>query len=329
MKIKFNLGWILAIAAVLALAGMGFMSMYYLNEGKVFWGIIAAACLLIIPIVVSIQLLQAKECARPFYFHKAAVKEVIMLFVMFVVFIGAMGVINHFYTVNSRTNAINKIVTTQLGQTNDMIDNYKDYVKERTSNYELLLKGTAMSKNGNETLFGVVFPKGDTDVNDTSVNVRNFKIRIDIIGQTNEAAVSGFANKKWWELSSVMNNVDDISNAVEKEYKFLVERSHNDTITIPLMKKIQAELRLPGIADIDYWDYNYTKADDIMYFFTNYDGFITSIWTVISAIICILLAMLPYFVAERDSRSKGLMVELKKNEDDEGVSTGGGSIGTI
>jgi len=126
-----------------------------------------------------------------------------------------------------------------------------------------------------------------------------------------------------------MLNVDNVSNAVEKEYKELVQRSHNDTVTIPLMRRMQDELKLEGIADIDYWDYNYTKADDVMYYFTNYAGFVTSIWTIISAIVCILLIMLPYFVAERDSRSKGLIKEFGKNEEDDGNLFDNGSIGTV
>lgn len=328
MKVKFNLGWILAVAAAIALAGMGFMSFYYLKGGELLWGIIVAACLLIIPIVVSAQLLKAKECAKPFYFHKAAVTEVIMLAVMLVVLVVSMGSINHFYTVNSRTNEINKIVSEQSGQLDDMIDNYKSFVKERTDNYKLLLRGLSMNEYGNELIFAEVFPNGDTS--SIQLKVDNFKRRIDIIGQNSGiTTLNELTNKKWWELSSIMLNVDNVSNAVEKEYKELVQRSHNDTVTIPLMRRMQDELKLEGIADIDYWDYNYTKADDVMYYFTNYAGFVTSIWTIISAIVCILLIMLPYFVAERDSRSKGLIKEFGKNEEDDGNLFDNGSIGKV
>lgn len=330
MKIKFNLGWILAITTALVLAVMGFMSFYYLNGGKPMWGIIVAVCILVIPIIVCMQLVKAKECSKPFYFHRAAVTELTMLIVILVVLVGVMAATNHFYTVNSRADEIEKIRIDQRTQRNEMTTHYNSYVKERENTYGTLLKALAINKTANEQLYYEVFPNGAGANNDDidNVKVKGLHERIAFIANT-KGDILEKEQIRWWTLPSVMNDVDVLSNALEKRYDTLVQRSHNDTVSIPLIHKIQQTLKRNDMPEIGYWDYPYTPAEQVMAKFTESEGFISNIWTVISGLVGLLLVMLPYFVAERDNRSKGLWKELCKKEDENEGLIGNGNIGTV
>ena len=298
MKIKFNLGWILAIAAAIVLAAMGFMSFYYRTGGSLVLPIIVAVCLLVLPIVVNMFLVPAKECEKPFYFHKEATKEMLLLVAMIVLFLVSMPLVNHFFTVNSRTEQIATEVDKQRKQLEDMKVSYSKHVEFRTKAYRAYLQEVYDHQNTDPVTYEEVFPDGS---NDLDLMVRNVYNKISLEGLNDTA--SAILNKEkisWWQLPSVMKNVDIISSALERNYKLMVERDHNFT---------------EGMDEGDFWTYSYTTASDIKSMFTKTDGIISSLWTVLSVLIAYLLIMLPYIVAERDLRSKGLFAELRKDDD--------------
>lgn len=300
MKIKFNLGWILAIAAAIVLAAMGFMSFYYLFGGQLIWPIIVASCLLILPIVVNMFLVPAKECTKPFYFHKEAIKEATMLSIMVVLFIVSMPLVNHFFTVNGRTDEIASAVADQRNQLEGMQQSYSKHIKAREEDYRIRLREVLENKERDIERFQMFFPNG---VNDTLLMVREMHNKISLEGLSDSApTVYDREEISWWQLPSVMNNVEGISSALEKNYNLMVERDHNFTI---------------DMGENDYWSYAYTSANNMMEKFTKSAGFITSLWTVFSVLIVYFFILLPYIAAERDSRSKGLFVELKKSNEDE------------
>lgn len=314
MKIKFNLGWILAIAAAIVVAAMGFMSFYYRTGGNLVWPIIVAVCLLVLPIVVNMFLVPAKECAKPFYFHDAAVREALLLGAMIILFLASMPLVNHFFTVNSRTEKIASVVADQRRQLDEMQESYSKHVDNRTANYRAYLKEVVANKDHDVNTYNRVFPSGSNDI---ELMVRDVQNKISLEGlKDSVAGVYETENISWWQLPSVMNNVEGISTALENNYNLMVQRDHNVT---------------EDMAQGDYWTYSYTNAEDIMSQFTSTKGFISSLWTVLSILVAYLLILLPYIAAERDSRSKGLFVEMRKKEDDEEGDDmiGTGSIGKL
>ena len=316
MKIKFNLGWILAVAAALVLAAMGFMSFYYMNGGKPLWGIIVAVCLLVIPVIVCLQLVKAKGCSRPFYFHDAAVTEMIMLGVVLVVLVGAMAATNHFFTVNSRAKQIQEVVGNQRAQLEGMTTDYRDYVANRVSNYKSTLETVRNNRVGNEQLYDHLFG------NDTTAKVGFMTDRLNgnlSIPRQKDTIPDVMSNEtlRWWQLPSVMNNVDEITSALQNRYDFLVERAKNDTADMTLLREYGNEHPSLGITVPEYWSYSYSSASDIMNHFTEPKGFISNIWAVICGLVGVLLIMLPYFVTERDGRSMGLWKEFQRKESED------------
>lgn len=326
-NIGFNLGWILAVAAALVLAGMGFMSFYYLCGGKTLWGIIVAVCLLVIPIIVCMQLVKAKSCTRPFYFHSSAVKEFSMLMVMLVVLVGAMAAINHFFTVNSRTKQIQEVVSNQRNQLDKMIADYCAYVDNRVANYQSILETVRDNREGNELLYERLF--GNDTTSKVGFMVDMLKGDLSIL-QQNNATPKAMSSEKvsWWQLPTIMNNVDTITSALQYKYDTLVERAKNGTADIIILREYGSEHPSLGITVPEYWTYSYANAADIKTYFTESKGLITNIWAVVCGLVGILLTMLPYFVTDRDSRSKGLWKEFTKKEDEDELEENG-SVGTV
>lgn len=300
MKIKFNLGWILAIAAAVIVAAMGFMSFYYLFGGNLIGPIIVAVFLFVLPLVANMLLVPAKECAKPFYFHKAAVMEASMLAVMIFLFIVSMPLVNHFFTVNSRTEKIASEVANQRFQLDEMQQSYGNHVENREYNYRIYLQEVLENKALDMVTYEKVFQNGSNDI---ELMVREMHNNISLEGLSDSAPTVYESDQvRWWQLPSIMNNVEGISTALEKNYNLMVKRDHNFTKDNP--------------AEGDYWSYSYTTINDIMDNFTVSDGFVTSLWTVLSVLLGYFLILLPYLVAERDSRNGGLFAELRKNEDD-------------
>lgn len=287
MKIEFNLGWILAIAAALVVAAMGFISFYYLTGGDLTRSAIVAGCLLVIPVVIVMLLVPAKEC-NPGLFHPSAVKEAVLLGIMLVLLIASMSLVNHFFTVSGRTDTIDKAVMDQNQQAKMMSQGYKAHVEGRLENWGsyLILR----------------------NVKDVDINVEAMKDSILPAGLDTIGSVSGGKNLSWWQLPRMMKNVEQISAPLEALYNTL--------------QKYDKSFNKDGMAG--KWTYEYTKAEDLMSHFTASEGFISNLWTVVSVLIAYLLILLPYFAADRDSRSKGLWNELFKNgyrSDDSGFGT--------
>lgn len=301
MKIKFNLGWILSVAAAVVVAAMGFMSFYYLEGGNLVLPIIVAICLLVLPIVVNMYLIPAKECSKPFYFHKEAIKEATMLVAAILLFIISMLLVNHFFTVNNRTDKIATIVADQRRQLEDMQASYVKHIKGRENNYKAYLNEVLHNKERDLITYNRVFPNGSNDI---ELLVRRLHNDLSLEGlRESVSAVYDTESISWWQLPAVMNKVGEISTALENNYNLMTQRDHNVTAD--------------NIAQDDYWTYSYTSVRDMMANFTSSDGFITSIWTVISVLIAYFFIMLPYISADRDSRSKGVFAELLKSEDKE------------
>lgn len=299
MKIKFNLGWILAIAAAIVLAAMGFMSFYYLFSGNLIIPIIVSVCLLVLPIILNAYLVPAKECSKPFYFHKEAVKEITLLVGLVILCLVSMSLVNHFFTVNSRTGMIASTISNQRHQLDEMQQSYGSHVESRERNYRAYLQEVLDNKDRDVATYNRVFPNGSNDI---ELMVREMHNKISLKGLKESAsAVYEGENVSWWQLPSVMNKVDDISSALEKNYNLMTERDHN-------FKKDE-------MAQDDYWTYSYTSAKDMMTNFTTSDGLISSFWSVLSVLISFFFIMLPYIAAERDSRSNGLFAELRRSED--------------
>lgn len=315
MKIKFNLGWILAVAASIIVAAMSFMSFYYLESGNLVLPIIVAICLLVLPIVVNMYLIPAKECSKPFYFHQEAVKEGVLVAVMIILFIATMPLVNHFFTVNSRTEKIANTIADQRNQLEDMQVSYSKHVDRRVENYKAYLTEVLVNKDIDRNKYDSVFQNGSDDI---ELLVRKGLHDKLYLGGLRDSvfAVYESENINWWQLPAVMNKVGDISTALEKNYNLMSQRDQSVTVD--------------NIPQNEYWTYEYTSVSDMMANFTVSDGFVSSIWTVISVLIAYFFIMLPYFSAERDSRSKGLFTELFKSEDrDEDNLRFNGSIGKL
>lgn len=287
MRIEFNLGWILAIAAALVVAAMGFMSFYYLTGGDLTRSAIVAGCLLVIPVVIVMLLVPAKEC-NPGLFHPSAVKEAVLLGIMLVLLIASMSLVNHFFTVSGRTDTICKEVTAQTKQQVEMKESYIAYVKKRVGQYEKYLKEQR---------------QGDVSTYKNAMMAAIHPADLDTLGSAPRRI-----SLSWWQLPRMMKNVEQVSASLEDLYNTLQEYD----------KRFIKD----GMAG--KWTYEYTKAEDLMSHFTASEGFISNLWTVVSVLIAYLLILLPYFAADRDSRSKGLWNELFKNgyrSDDSGFGT--------
>lgn len=280
MKINFNLGWILSIAAAVIVAAMVFLSLFYSNDGNGVIPAIVAACMLVLPIVAVGFLVPAKECSKPFYFHSKAIVELVFLAVIIVLFATSIVLVDHFFTVNSRTNEISNAIAEQRNDYDKMFEDYESYCNKRIVSYTDYLDSVNADDTSqaiNSLKESISFPKGDADV------------------------IYGSGKKRWWNLPSEMGNIDIVSNALAETHNALSERDRN-----------------PEAPDYDsrhssnnWWNYEPKNAADIKALFTNKNGIVSNIWSVASILLAYIFIMLPYIAAERDSRSKGLFAELK------------------
>lgn len=317
MKIKFNLAWILAIAVAVIMAAMGFMSFYYRTGGGLVWPIVVAVCLLALPIVTVAYLEKYKGCSKPFFFRPAAIKEISLLGALLLLCVASMALVNHFFTVNGRTKQIETVVADQRKQLIEMKQDYARHVDGRVKNYDDWLRLVISAKEHDNVRFNEVFGS-NTNPSEDDISVKKEFLRGRITLEGLSDSVSGVFNQEqyhWWMLPRVMNNVEEITSVLKNSHDLMVQRSHNDTV---------------NMNTADYWEYSYTQADDIMSFFTKSDGFISNIWTVLSILLAYLCIMLPYLMTDRDSRHKGLFIELKKKDEyEEEVSDDQIGIGSL
>lgn len=313
MKIKFNLGWIIAIAAAVALAAMGFLSFYYRTGGELVLPIIVAACLLVLPIVVVAFATSAKRCSKPFYFRKNAIIELILLVVTLLFCAGSMIAIDHFFTVNGRTTEIAQLLSDQNKQINEMRDSYKEHVDTRIKDYNTNLTSALNHKAYNSDRYNLYFPNGDMDIN-ILTNTLKERIMPESIDSIYNQTITN-VDFSWWELPSVMNNLEEKSENIGHLYDGLIQCDHNDSSD---MKEAY-----------HFWTFNRITASDIKPQFTTPKGTISNLWSILAAIIVFIFILFPYFTAERDQRSKGLLAELTKDDDSDDPFDGHIGIITI
>lgn len=318
MRNKFTLGWILAVVALLVLAGMGFMGRYYQDSGKLVWGIIEAVCLLVVPIILTVLLKKYKGCSKPFFFQSYAIREFALLMVMGVVCIVSMFLINHFFTVNSRSEDIGSIRKNIDKAKTSMITHYQNYAKQRRDNYMSNLKIVIDWSSGNEALADYVISilGNDTTSYDTAIIDKGdlFYSKIDASESVSQSLETSISKKtKWWQLPEFMNSVD--STSVKGLYASLLERSKNGEADYDLLDM----MRKYGVIETDHelkeekkkleWSYN--SGDVIsanMGYFTD-RGPIT-IWAVLVALAAFAIALLPYFATDRHPNHRGLFREM-------------------
>lgn len=327
MKNKFPLGWILAVAALLMMAGLGFMSSYYATGGKLIGGIIVAVCMIAVPIVLTTVLIKLKGVTKPFFFRSNAFKELGVLILVLAVCVVSMGLIDHFFAVNRHADEIGDIMNNMSKTEEAMLANYKDYANKRRDKYVLNLQTIVEKKKGNEKLAAYV----DTILG-TDTTAASYAKKIKTKGDTfyaiinlcdsvsecsNTSGLSILKKSKWWELPVLMSNADRISDTIRNEYDQLKNRSENGKADYVLLNKM-CEYGLIDNAQRETaqdklrWQYDPGDAVNIKHFFTDNYGFITSIWSVLVALVAFFLALLPYMAAYRDPRNKGLKEIFKK-----------------
>lgn len=317
-KSKFPLGWILAVAALVMLAGMGFMSRYYKDGGELVWGIIVAVCLLVVPIVLTVLLIRFKDCQKPFFFQSYAIREFALFVVTGAACVISMGLINHFFTVNSRAEDIGNIRKNIDKAKTSMIAHYQNYAKQRRDNYMSNLKIVIDWSNGNEALADYVISilGNDTTSYDTAIIDKGdlFYSKIDASESISQSLETSSSKKTmWWQLPEFMNSVD--STSVKGLYASLLERSKNGEADYDLLDKmwefgvIKTDHELKDEKEKLEWSYN---SDEVisanMGYFTD-RGPIT-IWAVLVALAAFAIALLPYFATDRHPNHRGLFREM-------------------
>ena len=295
MKSKFPLGWILAVAALVLLAAMGFMSMYYTNGGeKLFVCIIVAACLLAVPIVLTAMLIKLKGVKKPFFFRSNAFKELGLLIVMLASCIISMGLVDQFFAVNRHADEIGDIMNNMSKTEVAMLANYKDYANKRREKYVLNLQTLVERKKGNERLAAYVDTILGTDTSDyfdkigTKGKTFYATIRLgdSVSANGNTSGLSILKKSKWWELPVLINYADRISDTIRNEYDQLKNRSENGKADYVLLNKmceygvINDTQRKATQDNLLRWQYDPGNAVNIKHFFTDNYGFITSIWRI-------------------------------------------------
>lgn len=327
MKSKFPLGWILAVAALVLLAAMGFMSMYYTYGGeKLSVCIIVAVCLLAVPILLTAMLIKLKGVTKPFFFRSNAFKELGLLIVMLAGCIISMGLVDHFFNVNSKTKDISDITKGLSEKEKTMLSDYDDYVERRTNSFVEKLN-MVVFESGNERIRASIIDSLGIDTTQSHENLvadiidkgESFKHTItrDTVsnGSTVQASSSAL-NLKWWDLPKTMKRADNLAADFLAEIDKLVKRSKNGDADIQLYDiMIASGINVSSVesekANLS-WAYPSVNSVNIKHYFTDHDGFITTKWSVLVALAAFALALLPYFAAYRDPRNKGLMEIFKK-----------------
>lgn len=332
MKNKFPLGWILAVAALLVMAGLGFMSSYYATGGKLAGGIIVAVCMLVIPIVLTMLLIKLKGTMKPFFFRRNAFIELGVLILMLAACFVSMWLIDQFFAVNSQAEEIGGIMKNLRGKEEEMFDHYDNYTKNRKEKYMGNLGQVVTESKGNEIIAAYVINElcldttnADTlkaDIEDKGTSFYNTIKRFtnDTIPEVENVSASDILKKsKWWELPMLLNQADSVTAPILDEYNQLLARSENGKADIILLDKM-VELHVIETAVVESekemlrWSYVPVDAVNIKHFFTDKNGFITSIWSVLIALAAFVLALLPYLAADnRDPRSRGLLEIFKKS----------------
>ena len=325
MKSKFPLGWILAVAALIIMAGLGFMSSYYTSGGKLAGGIIVAVCLLVVPIVLTLLLIRLKGCTKPFFFRNYAFKELGVLTLMLVGCIISMGLVDQFFAVNSCAKNIGNIMDNMDSTMTAMTTDYENHAIRRRDKYVLNLETVVKRRKGSERLAAYVDTILGTDTNTYAKKIstkgKTFyaTIMIDSVSASvNPSKASVFKNTKWWNLPVLMNNADRVSDTLQREYNKLKKRSDNARADYNLLDKMNeysllTDAERKTAQDNLRWQYDPGDAVNIKHFFDDRNGFITSIWSVLVALAVFALALLPYMAApNRDPRSKGLLEIFRK-----------------
>lgn len=326
MRNKFPLGWILAVAALVMMAGLGFMSSYYATGGKLTGGIIVAVCMLVVPIVLTMLLIKLKGVTKPFFFRSNAFKELGVLILVLAVCVVSMGLIDHFFAVNRHAGEIGDIMNNMSKTEETMLANYKDYASKRRDKYVLNLQTLVKRKKGNDARLAAYVDSilgADTTAYLKKIEAKGktfyatISLGDSISANGNALGLSVLKKSKWWELPVLMSNADRISDTIRNEYDQLKNRSENGKADYTLLNKMYeygliSDIKKETAQDNLRWQYDPGDAVNIKHFFTDNYGFITSKWSVLVALVAFALALLPYFAAFRDPLSKGLLEIFRK-----------------
>ena len=304
MKSTFPFGWFLAILSALLLGAIKSFGSYFQHLGDnliiaVVWGVLLTVVLL----GIVFLLIKFKEVSIPFKFKTAATYELLLLVAFtFGLFVTVL-VNNHFFVVMGKQDKIQAEVAAQVGQMNAMFTDYQEHVNNRLAAHESYLKQVERNRNSNQALF--IAEKLNQYSIESLLIVLQSEIACDETMQEEIKAKTESTINKTSKLGLLFGLLKDIKGinanleSTRKEFKNL-DRTSEKGLNGP------------------HWDYTLTISDDILRHFKKAQVESINIWSVLITILLGLIILLPYFIADRDGRHRGIFYELTHDRNNNG-----------
>lgn len=290
-KSRFNFAWVAAVIALLAFSYISFMGLVYCQFFGV-WLCVLITLALDALIVFFVRLMCKAKHTR--WLRLGLLGQIGSGLIVLVLLLGASVMFAHFTRIIDQREAIQNTYVAAVEDAQSMGEKYANYVNERCTSYSDALKKLQSSSTEYKALFSNSLALGfskDYVVNKCTDNLRNL-----LLG-SNESGDLESKRSQWlenvsasvWNLS-LPSNIRDITFTVNKwieNYKELSSKSYTGEIDVQFF------------ADSSF-NMNVSKLQELC---TKISG--PSLLSIILALICYGLILLPWFITQKNIASVG------------------------
>ena len=285
-----------------AFSTLCFFSFHFLWKGAIFYSILSAIGICLFLWILVFILKKIKTVKRNFQAN--AVFEIGLLAIYIIVAFVSFSYFTHFFTVNDRRDAIRTKIAADIDNTKKMFDEYKVYADKRIKLYEDQLNTAINGQILNQKAYHEAGFLDNGDSNNTQKERILFMFTNDLL-PTQYDSIKIYANQ-WLEARK--SAVKSIPMGLSEVIKTIETKSNN------------------WLNQIKQYANNTKKAEngsfEYIISFSSVEKELTqrsspTLFSFISALILLLLLILPYLTASRDKKHPGLLKVLFKKENEE------------
>lgn len=302
--LKFSWGHIIAFVALIFISYVTYMGDFYSNGGDFKSSAIKVFVIDILLIVTFIGAQIYKGADEKF--DRSIIIERILICLCPIAFLWAMIPYNHFWSVFSERNQIEPKFTSAIEKSRQMFVNYDQYSKDRIAKYSDSLSSIVANKENARTTY---LNAGFSDANDNMVKENYINtLRLQLLSQNTDSLKTSAL--QWIDEANqgasvwnafLVGNISMISDAIESWNQKLYE------VSVPVLNnepKDNTHTVAPFDPDRESFKAANKELSDLRNLFVNSSGI--SLYTIITAILLILMLLFPYFLQKRNTRATGL-----------------------
>ena len=290
-KSRFNFAWVAAVIALLAFSYISFMGLVYCQLFGV-WLCVLITFALDALIVLCVRLMCKAKHTR--WLRLGLLGQIVFGLIVLVLLIGASVMFAHFTRIIDQRETIQNTYVAAVEDAKNMGDKYAAYVDKRCSTYSDALKKLQSSSADYKALFSNSLALGfskDYVVNKCSGNLHNLLMGSYESGDLERKRSRWLENvsASVWNLS-LPSNIRDITFTVNRWLDNYTELSS---------KSYTGEDNVQSFADSSF-NMNVSKLQELC---TKISG--PSLLSIILALICYGLILLPWFITQKNIASVG------------------------